>query len=108
MGEISFDVDALIGHARTVDQLAGDVAGAGGRLGVGVGGRAFGSLGSFVVGALQGVGEAASSAYNGALGALGGTASQLREVASEVQELEEEIAASLRAAESELGYRGAW
>lgn len=105
-GRIAFDFDVLTDQAQKTDQFAGDVLSAAGSLGAGLGGRAFGTLGGFVVGPLQGVSGAASAVCGDSQTALANTAAQLRALAADVQETEAEIVSALREIERELGYEG--
>lgn len=105
--KIAFDVDVLTDQAKKVDQLARDVSAATSSLGAGLGGQAFGTLGGFLVSAVQGVGGVASGVCGDLQEALEDTADQLRAVAADVRETEYEIAASMREFEREIEYAGA-
>lgn len=108
-GMIALDFDVLNDHAQKVDQLASDVSHAAGSLrSGGVSDRAFGTFGSFLVAAVQDVGDAAAAASASAQMALGSTADELRAVAEDARELEQSIAASLRAIELGAGGPDAW
>lgn len=106
-GKIAFDVDVLANQAQKVDQLAVDVSSAASSLGsAALGGRAFGTLGGFLAASVQSASSAASTACVDVQGALEGTADQLRAVASDVREVEQDIVQTMRELEREIGYAG--